>query len=763
MPFGLLPALMKIRASILPAGAALLGLLLVLPEASAQFRPPPQGKPLTVEVPRGGTVTIPLTGSDRALRDLQFNIGRSPRWGRLSGISLESRGRAAVRYTHGDDEDSLSDSFVYTVKAASGGTGRATITIKVIDAPPVLAAPRVVDFGEVVLGETPIRSLQVANLGGGMLEGEIKVPEPFAVETDGSFRLRRGRSADFAVSFAPATPGDFLQRISVSPQDPSFVEFRGRAIEPFEISAESSVLAVQPDDSRVVSLRLLNRAATSNVVRINLPPGSPVEAPREVNIPPGETAPVDFSIKPQTKGDVPEFTVTFSTPNHTNTRTFSAPPVPPRLAIVTAPDFGEVNPGFNYDAELSVRNDGGSPGHLRLRPGPMIRSAEKAEAFDVEPGETKTIGLKLRLKKDPTGPVDLPVDLLIDFNGTQINVPVRAVAAVEDAPTESAAAPRPVIQPTPPAPALPPRPLGLNAEITLVRTNDSTRLEWIERTGWSDYALQRRAGTAGPWENYPPPQGFIAWLLSLPGQLEHLVFTPIKRTEVDGMQPAEEPRGHANVAGMDETSVWRLIAVPVGGTEPESVTADFILAGDSLAAAPEAEPETTDDRTAPPSTNELGAAPPLTEIVCSAIKAEQHTASVFIGIPQNPAAKAYRLERGAMSIPLGLSPGPPREPAFVPIEHASEGTRILSQEQVKAGDRDIDLIRAQIEDLPAGSRTYWRMVPSDAATNAPPTGVFAVETKPATPFPVNQVIIGLLLALLAGVLYLRWKINHPPE
>jgi hypothetical protein len=763
MPFGLLPALMNRRASFLPAGAALLVVLLGLPEARAQFRPPPQGKALTVEVARGGTVTIPLTGSDRALRDLQFNIGRSPRWGRLGGISLESRGRASVRYTHGDDEDSLSDSFVYTVKAGSGGTGRATITINIVDAPPVMAVPRAVDFGEIVLGETPIRSLQVANVGGSMLTGEVKVPEPFKVETDGSFRLRRGRSADFAISFAPTTAGDYLHRASLSPEDPSVVEFRGRAIAPIEVSLDSSVLAVQTDDSRRVSLRLSNHAATNNVVRIALPPGSPVEAPGELSIPPGETVPVDFTIKPQTKGEVPEFTVTFSTPNHTNSRTFSAPPVPPRLEIVAVPDFGEVKPGFNYDAELSVRNEGGAAGHLRLRPGPMIRSAEKAEAFDVEPGETKTIALKLRVKKEGDAPVDLPADLLIDFNGTQINVPVRAVAAAEDAPTEVAATPRPVIQPTAPAPPPPPRPLGLNAEITLVRTNDSTRLEWIERTGWSDYILQRRAGATGPWESYPPPQGFFAWLLSLPGQLEHLVFTPIKRTEVDGMQPAEEPRGSANVADPDDTSVWRVIAVPAGGTEPESVTADFILAGDSLAVAPVAEPETPDDAATLPSTNEQGAAPPLTEIVYSVINAGQHGASLLIGVPQNSAVKAYRLERGAMSIPLGLSAGPPREPSFVPIEHASEGTKILGQAQIKDGDRDIELIRAQIEDLPAGSRTYWRVVPAGAATNAPPTGVFAVETKPATPFPVSEVIIGLLLVLLAGVLYLRWKINHPPE
>ncbi|MFZ4483669.1 MAG: hypothetical protein ACOYOL_06780 [Chthoniobacterales bacterium] len=755
---------MKIRASFLPAGLALLALLMGLAEAPAQFRPPPQGKPLTVEVPRGGTVTIPLTGSDRALRDLQFAIGRSPRWGRLSGLSVESRGRASVRYTHGDDEDSLSDNFVYTVKAGSGGAGRATINIKVVDAAPVLAAPKVVDFGEVVLGETPIRSLQVANLGGGMLEGKIKVPEPFAVETGGSFRLRRGRSADFAISFAPTAPGDFLYRASLSAQDPSVVEFRGRAIEPFAVTAKPSVLAVQPDDSRRTALELVNHAATNNVIRIALPPNSPVEVPREVSLAPGETVPLELLIKPQTRGEVPPFPVVFSTANHTNTLTFSAPPLPARITIVSAPNFGEVKPGFTYEADFSVRNDGGAPAPLRLRPGPTIRSMENTEAFDLASGETKTIKLKLRVKKDQTGPDSLPTDLLIDFNGAQIPVPVHATAAVEVPPVTEAAATPPVIPPSPPAPTPTPKPLGLNAEITLVRTNGTESLEWIERAGWSGYILQRRNETTGAWENYPPPQGIIASLLAWPRQIKHLLTTPIQREEASGFKPTEEPRGGADLlAEADATTVWRMVALPDGGAGHENVSVDFVLSGETLAAAPAFETDTPEVEPGQPDAAEPSDAGPTTEILASVINAGQHGASLLIGVPQNSAVKAYRLERGAMSIPLGLSPGPPREPAFVPIKHASEGTKVLGQAQVKAGDRELDLIRAQIEDLPAGTRTYWRMVPVGDATDARPTGVFVVETKPSPPFPWNTVLLGVLLSLLAGVLYLRWRINHPRE
>ena len=70
---------------------------------------------------------------------------------------------------------------------------------------------------------------------------------------------------------------------------------------------------------------------------------------------------------------------------------------------------------------------------------------------------------------------------------------------------------------------------------------------------------------------------------------------------------------------------------------------------------------------------------------------------------------------------------------------------------------------ARIDGLPRGTRTYWRVVPTGPSGDLPPTAVLLVDTIPPPPFPWNTVLLGTLLALLAGVLYLRWRINRIPR
>jgi hypothetical protein len=162
-----------------------------------QIVPPPQGKDIRVQVARGGTVSIPIQGFDRNGRLLKFGIDEKqrPRWGSTSAPRPNGKNRATIVYTHGDDDQSTRDEFLYTIRLTSGGmTGRAKVTVEIIDAPPSLMLPREIDFGQVALGDPPATTnFHVANLGGGIIDGKIDPPEPFAVE-DGFFSLGRNRS-----------------------------------------------------------------------------------------------------------------------------------------------------------------------------------------------------------------------------------------------------------------------------------------------------------------------------------------------------------------------------------------------------------------------------------------------------------------------------------------------------------------------------------------------------------------------------------------
>jgi hypothetical protein len=70
---------------------------------------------------------------------------------------------------------------------------------------------------------------------------------------------------------------------------------------------------------------------------------------------------------------------------------------------------------------------------------------------------------------------------------------------------------------------------------------------------------------------------------------------------------------------------------------------------------------------------------------------------------------------------------------------------------------------ARVSGLPAGTRTYWRVVPSGPEGELPPTTVILVDTQPLPPFPWNTALLVALLLLLCGVLYLRWRINRIPR
>lgn len=65
--------------------------------------------------------------------------------------------------------------------------------------------------------------------------------------------------------------------------------------------------------------------------------------------------------------------------------------------------------------------------------------------------------------------------------------------------------------------------------------------------------------------------------------------------------------------------------------------------------------------------------------------------------------------------------------------------------------------------VPFRCMANWRLVPSGPQGEMPPTTVLLVDTQPHPPFPWNTVLLVSLFVLLAGVLYLRWRINRVPR
>ena len=116
-----------------------------------------------------------------------------------------------------------------------------------------------------------------------------------------------------------------------------------------------------------------------------------------------------------------------------------------------------------------------------------------------------------------------------------------------------------------------------------------------------------------------------------------------------------------------------------------------------------------------------------------------------------------------MIAPIDPPTGIPGAPRFKTIDPPEANVEILGFWEVTAEGRKLTLGEARIDGLPRGTRTLWRAVPTGPSGELAPTIGFHVDTLPVPPFPWRTVGIGALCALLAGVLYLRWRLNRPPR
>jgi hypothetical protein len=272
-------------------------------QAKKPERVPPKGQSITVEVARGESVRIPLRGFERNLNPLTYRPLGRPQHGKLSGLEQyngpDRQGPAYIIYTHGDDEDSVSDSFDFEVKAGTTKlTGRGRVTIKIRDAAPVLSiTPEFLDFGQVAPGDPPVRRVvELANVGGGVLTGFLRPTEPFALEDDGGFVLRRGEKTHIPLLFEPKRVEEFVDRRQPLANDPTLLILRGQAVPPFVLKVKKTTFSPAPDQSRTNSVTVENQSERPLTVSIGLPPESPVEAYDDFALGPGESTEVILRI-----------------------------------------------------------------------------------------------------------------------------------------------------------------------------------------------------------------------------------------------------------------------------------------------------------------------------------------------------------------------------------------------------------------------------------------------------------------------------------
>ena len=747
--------------------AVILAVLAVEALAGKSERVTPKAVNTETTVQRGESVRIQLRGHERNLNRLTYGILSSPRYGRLSRVdqpdASEGQGPGYVTYTHGNDEDSLTDTFAFEVVATTGLRGRGRITIRILDAPAqLLITPALLDFGRTAVGDTPVRrTVELANVGGGVIQGFLEIPEPFALADEGMFVLRRGEKAKIPVIFAPQRAGPYSFPVQPVAGDRATITLKGEALQPFGVESDRSEFQEQPDQSRIASAVVKNQSQSPQRIFVVLPPDSPVEPVPAVELAPGATTEVTLCVPAATKTRVAPFGVRFETADHAVVLEFQAPPVPPDVVVVSAPDFGLVKPGTAAKATVVLSNAGGAIADCRLQTPKNLTTEDGTTTFAVAPGTAHNITLKLVPKKDQ----DLPTNVVVAFRDRELSVPIAAGwASAEIEETTEKPDAEPVAAP-PSAPRL-----ALNTDINIEIEKDAAFIAYREQAGWTNFTLQHCPAGTTEWRNYQMPaphEGLFAWIANLSRHIEKFFDTPIQRPEVAGTE-AEEQFVRIDIAAeeVDGPDLWRLVAAPSGQSEPRPVSDEFRITTERLVAA-EPEAAVTQSTPVPAPTRRPTIKPcavgPVTEMASAGSRPERDSALVQVAFAQDLGVRGFRLERGAMVAPIDPKTQIPQAPEFEKIDPPGVEVELLGVAEGEAEGKKFTVCASRISGLERGSRTYWRIIPEGPKGELPPTNVILVDTLPRPPFPWNTLVLVALTLLLAGVLYLRWRLNRPPS
>jgi hypothetical protein len=748
-------------------GALALSVLLA-PSVLAEKPRPPRAKNVEVTVMRGGSVQIPLRGFERSLNRLEYGVIARPRHGRLSDLTQydgpDRQGPGQVTYTHANDDASTSDTFAFEVRSLLGNLrARGRVTIRILDAAPILQiSPPVLDFGSFAIGDPPARGIvELGNVGGAVLQGQLEPPAPFLLGENGSFVLRRGESTRFPILFAPERPGPYLFCVQPVPGDPAILTLKGEALSPFSVEATDARFTLNRDGSRTAKAVVRNSSRQTQTINVVLPPESPVEPSAPFALAPDEEVEVVLRIPPEHKTAVRPFDVRFEGIGHAQVQQFETAAVPASLTVVAEPDFGEVRSGTAASADLVLRNEGGTSAQVKLLEHESINPANGATAVSIAAGEKVVVPLKLRLKREQA----LPVSIALSFQGQEVLVPIKASTFVAPSPT-----PSPEPSPAPP----PERQWVLNEDIEYVSTPRGPALRWSERDGWAGFQVQHRPEGIGSWNNYamPAPQpGLLERFRSLARKIESLLTTEIDRPDIDELGAGARRWQEVPIAEASaKNDIWRLTASR-NGQPARSVTTPFRIAGDKLVSAEESPGPTPAPSSTPPVEEEPPAPDarkgqvvgPETKMASAGIKADRSSALLQVAFPAELGILNFRLEQGSMVAEIDPKTGIPGAPRFEVVRSPEVSVELLGLGESETAGEKFTICVARVSGLPAGTRTYWRVVPSGPEGELPPTTVILVDTQPLPPFPWNTALLVALLLLLCGVLYLRWRINRIPR
>ena len=248
---------------------------------------PPPVVPQSVSLKRGEAAAIPLGIHGIRGGALEFLIRTPPRFGRLSAIKPLGLNSASVIYTAPAKGGAAADQFTYAVRSEEGVSAPGLVSIVIIEPvvlPAKLVAPPELVFSTVFPGQRSSVEMELANRGGGVIEGELNVPAPWSVEGIRLYKIAAGQSAAFNVVFKSEKPGSFSGDVIFPGPPRTVVTLRAVAEERLIATPSRLELVAQPASlTRKGVIHLANRSGED--AKVMLAAGPRLLTDRAVTVP----------------------------------------------------------------------------------------------------------------------------------------------------------------------------------------------------------------------------------------------------------------------------------------------------------------------------------------------------------------------------------------------------------------------------------------------------------------------------------------------
>lgn len=508
---GRLPAAILLAALLLPTPAGAASKAAKEPAAPA----PPQPVAQKVSVQRGQSVEIPLRIYGTRAQTLSWIIRQQPTQGKLSLPRPTAPEAAQITYTASSAPGPGTDRFTFSARSNEGVSAAVEVSITIVDADPLLLAPGELEFETLLTGSSAAKPLEIANIGGGIAEGDIFIEPPWRLDGDAHYKLAAGERHRARILFVPSQGGKFAGEVRFSSHPGRSTHLRGSAEDPLGVSPSLLELHPLPNTSvRAGVFEVRNRTAAP--LELTLIASQRLHLPATIALPASGSVSISAQTAAADTGELEE-PVRIAAGSLRAQLRVRAAALPPLIQTRTKNlTLRRSASGAAAPETLSLQNEGGQAASLRFAA--SVPFAVEPGSLDVPAGGAAELAITVSSPAS-TGAVSGGLKILLDGK-TVLEVPLLLEAAPAPASAGSAARPTPAAARPSGAPSLAPigqsseRPVlpGVRAASLLQVTTQSATFEWPGSLNpGTRLRCLRRSLTPGETPSAPPSAVFVEY------------------------------------------------------------------------------------------------------------------------------------------------------------------------------------------------------------------------------------------------------------